>query len=101
MEESRTLFDEAKEYQPPHTKNISELEIVRTDSKVVEKEYTDKDGKPFVIKVITIDNEDYRVPVSVLEQLKAIVEEKPELKTFKVKKSGEGLKTSYTVIPID
>ena len=32
---------------------------------------------------------------------KAIREEKPDLKTFKVKKTGEGLKTEYTIIPIE
>ena len=31
---------------------------------------------------------------------KEIVKEKPEVKFIKVNKSGEGLKTAYTVIPL-
>ena len=73
------LVDEAMAYEPPQTKNIADLEVVRVDADVVEKEYTDKEGKPFKLRVITIDNEDYRVPVSVLKSLKAILEEKPDL----------------------
>jgi len=46
-----------------------------------------------------VDDEEYRVPTSVLKSLKVILEDKPDLKFFKVKKTGEGLKTEYTVIP--
>ena len=42
-----------------------------------------------------------RVPRTVLKSLKAIREEKPDLQEFKVKRSGEGLKTVYTVITLD
>ena len=49
---------------------------------------------------IVIDGEDYRVPVSVLKSLKAILEARPEVKNIKVSKTGEGLKTEYTVIPL-
>ena len=96
-----TLKDEAQAYEPPQTKNIADLEVVRTDVEVVEKEFSKEDGTTFKIKVVTIDGEDYRVPTSVLKSMKAILEEKPELKTFKVKKTGEGLKTEYTVIPLE
>lgn len=51
--------------------------------------------------MIVVDGEDYRMPTSVLKNLKAILVEKPELKEFKVSKSGEGLKTAYTVITLD
>jgi len=96
-----SIMDEAQAYEPPQTKNIADLEEVSVDADIVEREFTDKDGKPFTISVIIVDGEDYRVPVSVLKSLKAIAEEKPEIKKFKVKKTGEGLKTEYTVIPLD
>jgi len=96
-----TIIEEAKAYEPPQTKNIADLEVVPTSVEIFNKEYMDSEGKPFGIKVVTIKNEDYRVPVSVLKSLKAIIEEKPELKHFKVKKTGEGLKTEYIVIPIE
>ena len=94
-------MDEAKAYEPPQTKNIADLEKVPTDIEVVEKEYTKSDGDKFKLKVVEVGGEDYRVPTSVLKSLKAIVEEKKELKFFKVKKTGEGLKTEYTVITLD
>jgi|TARA_R110002051_G_scaffold96271_1_gene166285 dynactin complex subunit len=95
-----SLKENAKEYEPQQTKNIAELEVVPVDSEVLEREFKDKDGNGFKISVIVVDGEDYRVPVSVLKSLKAILEEKPEVKAIKVLKSGEGLKTEYTVIPL-
>ena len=96
-----TIFDEARDYEPPQTKNIADLETVPTDIEIEDRDFLDTEGKSFSIKVITVNHEDYRVPVSVLKSLKAIREEKPDLKFFKVKKTGEGLKTEYTVIPLE
>ena len=95
------LKEEAQAYEAPKTKNIAELDKVPTDIEIQEKEYTRSDGTDFKIKVITVDGEDYRVPTSVLQTLKAILEEKPDLKFIKVKKSGEGLKTVYNVVTLD
>jgi len=52
------------------------------------------------LKVITIDKIDYRVPNTVFANIKAILSENPELKSFKVKKDGTGMSTRYTVIPL-
>ena len=96
-----TLKEEAQAYEAPQTKNISELDKVPTDVEVEDKEFTKEDGDKFSLKVINFNNEDYRVPVSVLKALKAILEEKPDLKFFKVKRDGEGLKTTYTVVTLE
>jgi len=95
------ISEEARAYTPQQTKNIADLDVVNVDSEIIEKDYQDSDNNPFTLKVITIDGEDYRVPVSVLKSLKAILEDKPTIKHFKVKKSGEGLKTEYVVIPLE
>ena len=95
------IIDEAMAYEPQQTKNIADLDVVNVNSEIVAKDYKDSEGKPFTLKVITIDGEDYRVPVSVLKALKTILEDKPSIKHFKVKKSGEGLKTEYVVIPLE
>jgi len=95
-----TLKEEANAYEAPQTKNITELEKVSVDIVVEESEFNKSDGTTFTIKVVNIDGEYYRVPVSVLKSLKEIVKEKPEVKFIKVNKSGEGLKTTYTVIPL-
>ena len=99
------ISEAAISYEPPKTKNITDLEDVPTDIEITEETHTktNEDGaeEEFTIKVVEVEGEKYRVPISVLKNLKAILEEKPNLKTFKVKKSGSGMNTAYTVIPLD
>lgn len=76
-------------------KNISDLPSVDTNL-VVHNE----DNVEFPYKYVELNGDRYRVPTSVLSSLKAILEENPALKKFKVKKSGEGMNTEYTVIPL-
>jgi len=97
-----TLKNFAKEYEPPKTKNITELEEVRTDVEIKRTTKTKKimeDGKEieeeYSYFYIEVNDEQYRVPNSVLEQLKGLLEEKPDLEKVKVKKTGEGLNTKY------
>ena len=89
----------AQEYKPIETKNVTELESVSVDLEVKEK--TAGEGEnTFTYKYIEVGGEEYRIGASVLKQLKAHLEENPDLKKFKVTKEGTGLKTSYTVIPM-
>ena len=91
-----TIKDEAKGYKPTaKLKNISELPSVEIDMVIMQE----KDAE-FPYKYIEINNEKYRVPESVLGSLKAILEENQNIKKFKVKKTGEGMETRYTVIPL-
>lgn len=94
------IKEEAEGYEAPKTKNIADLEKVTVKSEIHEREFINSEGKPFTVKVIVVDGEDYRVPVSVLKALRTILEEKPELEFFKVKKTGEGLKTEYTIVTL-
>lgn len=99
------LKDEAKAYEPKQTLNIADLEKVSVEIPVEDDEYEfvdEKTGEEKKIKqkVVIVENKKYRVPASVLNQLKILLEDNPELKWFKVKKSGVGLNTDYTVIPI-
>lgn len=96
----KTIKDEAKAYQPkPTTKNISELQSVSTDL-TVEDDSFEFDGKEVKQKVIKVGGEQYRVPISVVRDLKVILEDNPNLKLFKVKKTGQQMETRYTVIPL-
>ena len=91
-----SVKDEAKDYEPKATvKNISELSSIDTDIAVF-----DENEAEFPYKYIEVNNERYKLPISVLANLKAILEENPNLKKFKVKKTGEGMDTRYTVIPL-
>lgn len=95
------IKEEAQAYEPPQTKNIAELEKVPIDIEVEEREFIKQDNTTFKLKVIVVNDEDYRIPISILKSLKTILEEKPDLKFFKVKKTGEGLKTEYTIITLE
>lgn len=96
-----TIKEEAQAYEPPKTRNISELERIPVNLQIEEREYSKEDGTTFKVKVVVLNDEDYRVPISVLKSLKEIVKAKPELKEFRVSRTGEGFKTGYTVIPLD
>jgi hypothetical protein len=97
-----TIRKSAKEYVSKTTKNISELKEVNTEMDISEKTFNKEDGTEFTINVIEVDGEEYRVPASVLKQLKVLIEQKPGMTKFKVMKTGSGKNdTSYQVIPLD
>jgi len=103
-----TKLDEyAKDFEPTSkTKNIADLEEVSTDIDLIddEFEFTDKITKQVKTvqqKVIIVNGEQYRVPVSVIGQLKVVLEDNPSCKRFKVKKTGATKDdTRYQVIPL-
>ena len=100
------LNEFAQSYEPlTTTKNIADLPEVSVDMDLEDDsfKFTDKiTGKEKTVtqKVITVKDEKYRVPNSVLKQLKVLLEDNSDIKAVKVKKTGEGLKTTYTVIPV-
>jgi hypothetical protein len=101
------ISEYAKAYEPiATTKNIADLPEVLTDLEIEDDtfEFTDKKTgqmKTVDQKVIKINNETYRIPVSVIQQLKVILEDNPNLKKFKVKRSGSTKDdTRYQVIPL-
>lgn len=94
------IIEEAKEYIAQTTKNIAELKEVDVQLELENRQGTDKEGETFKYKVIIVDEEEYRVPGSVLGNLKAILEKKPDLEKFAVSKQGTGMNTTYTVIPL-
>lgn len=96
-----TIKDEAKTYESKQTKNIAELKEVTLDTAIFEEKAKDSNGVDFIYNYIEVDKERYRVPNKILSDLKAILEKKPTLTKFSVTKSGTGLNTKYTVIPLD
>jgi len=96
-----TIKEEAKKYVPKQTKNISELPQVSVDMELRDGEGTDKEGLPFAYKFVEVNGEEYRIPASVIGQVKDLQEANPNFKLFKVKRTGEGkVGTRYTVIPL-
>ena len=96
-----TIKHKAQTYESKQVNNIAELDKVDIGLEVIEGKYNEGKEDEFVINTIEVDGEKYRVPVSVLKSLKAILEIKPDLKTFKVTKTGQGMQTEYTVIPLE
>jgi len=101
------LNEFAKDFVPASkTKNIADLKEVSMDIELIDDEFevTDKVTKQVKTvkqKVIIVDNEQYRVPSSVIGQLKGLLEEMPNCKKFKVKKTGTTMDdTRYQVIPL-
>jgi len=96
-----SIKDEAKAFVPKQTKNISELAQVSIDFELKEGEGIDKEGNTFKYKFVEINGEEYRIPGVVIAQVKDILDENKDLKSFKVKRTGEGKTgTRYTVIPL-
>jgi len=100
-----TIGEAAEKHQPStKTMNIADLERVSVDLQIVQDTFEfEKNGevKKVEQEVIVIDEVKYRVPKTVLQQIKIIMEDSPTLKFFKVKKTGEGKEnTKYQVIPL-
>ena len=102
-----SIKDTAQAYEPKRMKNIADLEVVSIEQEIkseVRKEGTD-DAYEVSFMVLpdaeTGKLEEYRVPNTVLEQLKAILKVKPDMKTFTVGKEGSNLNTKYTVVQLE
>ena len=90
------IKDEAKQQEAKSkVRNISELESVDVNLAVFQETEVE-----FPYKYLEIEGERYKMPLSVLASVKAILEVNENLTKFKVKKTGEGIDTRYTVIPL-
>ena len=94
------LSEEASNYVAPETKNIADLERVSVNLDIEPRTYKEGTPKVFTVKVVVVDEIEYRVPETVLKQLKAILETRPDTKEIKVNRAGSGMNTSYTTIPL-
>lgn len=97
-----TLKEEAKAFEAKASvKNIADLPEVSTDFELrSEKGKNSETGEEFEYKFIEVNGEKFRVPGKVIGDLKVILDENPNLKKFKVKRTGIGIDTRYTLIPL-
>ena len=100
-----TIGEAADNYKPStKTMNIADLDKVSIDLQIVEDnfEFTKGDETKTVNQeIIVIEEVKYRIPVTVKQQLKILLEDNPKLKFFKVKKSGTTKDdTRYQCIPL-
>jgi len=94
------IKEAAEKHEPKKTKVVSDLEVVRMDSEIKEETAQDEKGVDFTYSYITVNGVKYRVPDSVLNSLKIIIAASPNITSFKVTKTGTGMSTRYTVIPL-
>ncbi len=94
---SKTLKETAQDYVPKRTLNVTDLDRVDLSFPIEDRTGTDSKGKDFYYKVIVMNQKEYRVPGTVLEEIKKILKLKPEAKFVKVTSTGSGLNTSYEV----
>lgn len=97
-----TLKEAAEIYEPKITKNIADLsEVDITAMNLEDREGTDNNGEKFQYKVIVVNNEEYRVPGSVIGDIHGILTKNPNLKRVSVSKSGSGMATRYQVTGVE
>jgi hypothetical protein len=101
MSEQKTLKEEAQEYVPKQTLNVADLDKVDLSWKTEDREGTDSEGNSYKYKVIVINEQEYRVPNSVIEKIQQMLDLKPDLQFVKVEKSGSGLGTKYSVKKVE
>jgi len=95
--ENKTLKETAKEYIPKRTLNVTDLDRVDLSFAIEDRVGKDKDKNEFKYKVIVINEQEYRVAGTVLEEIQKIIKLKPDAKYVKVTSTGSGLNTKYTV----
>lgn len=97
-----TIKQEALGFKPTaQVRNIAELNEVSTAIELKTEIGKNKDtGEEYSFKYLEVNVEKYRVPNKVIGDLKEILEEIPNLTKFRVKKSGTGMETRYTLIPL-
>lgn len=94
-EKQSTLGEAADNYEPMKLLTVADLEFITTDMPIAENAEAD-----YPYKYVIVDKKEYKIPNIVIATIKDMREMSPDLTKFKVKKSGEGKKTKYTVIPI-
>lgn len=100
---AKSLRHAAEEYEPTKVGNIAKLSRIALDEVELETKTYGTGDNAFTINVITVGDEDYRIPVSVIAQLRSLMvdEDVPDFTHFNVIKTGTTMKdTKYTVIPL-
>jgi len=99
------LKEAAEKFEGKTTKNVADIAKIPVNAPLEERTYkkTNEKGEEeeFRIKVVIIDGEEYRMPISVIKQLQIHLQANPKIKYFKVIRTGTGINdTKYTVIPL-
>ena len=94
-----TLKETAEAYEQKLTLNVSELPKVPVSIELLDGKGKDSEGVEFTYKYTEIEGKQYRVPGTVIGQLKAILVKMPNIEFITVMKTGAGMSTRYQVMP--
>lgn len=98
--EQETLLSAVENYEPKkRTHNIADLDSFSLTEPTALRTDKNKQNEEYSYKVLIRDGKEYRIPWNVLEDMKELRKSNPNLKAFKVLKSGSGLDTRYRTIP--
>jgi len=92
-----SLKETAQAYVPKQTLNITDLDRVDLSFPIEDREGTNSEGEKFKYRVMVANDQEYRVPTTVIEEIKKMLDLKPDLQFVKVTKTGSGLSTRYSV----
>jgi len=92
-----SLKETAQAYKPKQTLNITDLDRVDLSWPMEDREGTNSEGENFKYRVMVVNDMEYRVPTTVIEEIKKMLELKPDLQFVQVTKTGSGLSTRYSV----
>ena len=92
-----TIKEMSMAYETPQTLNIADLDKVSINLELRKNTAKDSEGNDFTYNYAEINGKHYRVPNSVLDELKTIINLKPDVENVKVNKTGSGLGTRYKV----
>ena len=92
-----SIIESAKTYESKQTLNIADLDSVDVNLQLEQRTGTDENKQQFSYNVTVVNGHEYRVPNMVLEKLKEALNIRPDIKRFKVRRTGSGLSTRYSV----
>lgn len=96
-----TIKEAAQAYEPKQTKNIADLKRINATEIILHKVVDEGKSTQWEYNYVEIDDVEYRVPDSVLKQLKIHVAANSDFTHFQVVKEGTGKTgTTYTVVPL-
>ena len=100
-----SVLEEAKVYVPKSSKTVADLDKFDVTLPLIDDSWENEDGTRNKFKAVEVvvngEKIKYRVPFTVLADIKEIAKIKPDLHFVKVTKSGSGRTgTKYTVIPL-
>lgn len=94
-----SLKEHAQDYVPPRAKNIASIEKIPVNLEVKSDKAKKKDGTDFTYLFVELHGEKYRVPGAVLGGIKSVLKKYPDTKFVTIDKQGEGMNTTYSVMP--